>query len=72
MKTVSLILIAVVLGLLVGTVCADEELESILIGPMWGPDLESETVTVQPIPEPATISLLMIGGLALVRRRRRA
>ena len=30
----------------------------------------SMKVTIVPIPEPATLSLLMLGGLAVVRRRR--
>ena len=67
MKNVKVILIAVVIGILVGSAWADEELESVLTGPVWGLDRE----TVQHTPEPGTMALLGIAGLALLRRRRR-
>ena len=35
----------------------------------WGAEIETSTLTV--IPEPATLSLLALGGLAVIRRRRR-
>ena len=36
------------------------------------PEIDNVTLSVTPIPEPATLSLLALGSLALVRRKRRA
>ena len=42
------------------------------IGNSWSPASWSGTVSVTYVPEPATMSLLVLGSLAMLRRRRRA
>ena len=54
-------------GRLVEAVAINEE-GQILVEAMVGGDANSFVLT--PIPEPATLSLLTLGGLAMLRRRR--
>jgi len=40
------------------------------VEPLWGVEIETSTLTVVPIPEPATVGILGLGVLTLLRRKR--
>ena len=41
-----------------------------IVGMGWNPSGGREAYLLTPIPEPATLAVLLLGGLALLRRRR--
>jgi len=53
------------------TVAADINANGWIIGQGKNPDGEYHAFLLKPVPEPATVSLLLLGGMGMIRRKRR-